>query len=162
MRLADTNDRYLGRGEGTDWVVDRESLIDAARDLNELDALIVVIHFPEGPWSRGLYSGENAPYFTLEAMEWFDQVLGPTGHLLTNLPSVDREDCGGHTPNHRVFWGLGEGERAFENATKGQRLLTELLDGAACPVDGKYVLDLHVSPFDTDAAPSRPILYRYK
>ena len=159
VRMEATTDQYAGQSDDSDWVIERSSLDRLTFDAVELDALILIVELPDGPCAEGHFSGQNAPYLTQEAMEWVDALLPDDGHLLTNLPSIDREQCGGHTPNHRKLWGLVGEERKAKLAQKGRRVLTELVKAAACPPDGAYVLDIQIAPFDTDAAPSRPILY---
>ena len=92
-------------------------------------------------------------------MTLIENVLSAQGHLLTNLPSVDREQCGGHTPNHRTLWGLGPASRDYSSVKYPGRTLTELIRTDFALDDGEYVLSLHIAPFDTDAAPSRPVLF---
>jgi hypothetical protein len=85
-------------------------------------------------------------------------------HLVSDLPSADREDDRGLLIAHRTWWGLppagdAAADRAAAAARACSRTITELafVDDAAA--DGPYLLDLQVAPFDMDAAPSRPLLY---
>ena len=159
IRFSDTNDGYAGTANVDDWVVDAESLQASIGDVKTTQALIVRVRLPSGVGVDGHFSGVNAPFFTAEAMDFIHQYLPKQGHLLTNLPSIDREQCGGHTPNHRILWGVDAGVTTSKGSTHGHRTLTELIQGDFELNDGEYVLDLQIAPFDTDAAPSRPILY---
>jgi len=160
VRMSATSEGYEGLTEGSDWVVDSTALSTELAEREALEALILCVMGPDGQVFDGHFSGQNAPYFTSEAMTLISGALAPSGHLLTNLPSIDREQCGGFTPNHRILWGLGPKSRCAKDARYGSRTLTELIQSDPnCP-DGAYVLDLHIAPFDTDAAPSRPILYQ--
>ena len=50
------------------------------------------------------YFGTNPPYFEADAMKYVHE-SGFT-HLLTDLPSVDREVDGGALSSHKMFWQL--------------------------------------------------------
>jgi kynurenine formamidase len=97
------------------------------------------------------YSNTNWPYFQQEAMEYL--VKKGIKHLLIDLPSVDREKDGGELHCHNAFWN-----------TKGKLRLdatiTEFIYVANKITDGTYFLNLQIAPFENDASPSKPILYK--
>jgi kynurenine formamidase len=99
------------------------------------------------------YSNTNPPYLQ-EAAAKYMVSLG-IDHLLIDLPSVDRERDNGQLLAHRAFWNTG-GEIRF-HAT-----ITELVYVPNSIEDGEYVLNLQVAPFENDASPSRPVLYKIK
>jgi hypothetical protein len=74
-------------------------------------------------------------------------------HLLIDLPSVDKEKDGGELLAHRAFWN-------FEGKMRKQATITELIYVPNNIKDGTYFLNLQVAPFENDASPSRPVLYR--
>lgn len=97
------------------------------------------------------YSNTNPPYLLAEAASKIVS-LG-VEHLLIDLPSVDREVDGGELRAHHLFWGWPAHPR--KRAT-----ITELIyvdDGIE---DGLYLLNLQTAPFENDATPSRPVLYK--
>ncbi len=96
------------------------------------------------------FSATNPPYFTPEAAELLAQhgVL----HLLTDLPSIDREDDGGALRAHRAFW-------QYPEATRLEATITELLAFPPTLPDGEYLLELHILNLHSDASPSKPVLY---
>jgi len=97
------------------------------------------------------YSNTNWPYFQQDAMEYL--VKKGIKHLLIDLPSVDREKDGGELRCHNTFW----------NAKGKLRLdatITEFIYVANKIKDGKYFLNLQIAPFENDASPSKPILYK--
>jgi kynurenine formamidase len=96
------------------------------------------------------YSGSNPAYFTKEAMQSI--VDHGIEHLVTDLPSVDKEQDEGKLAAHKTFWQLDDQIR--KNAT-----ITELAYIANNIVDGLYLLDLQILPLHMDASPSNPILY---
>ncbi|WP_435313133.1 cyclase family protein [Cellulophaga fucicola] len=97
------------------------------------------------------YSNTNPPYL-LEDGATFLKEKG-VDHLLIDLPSVDKEKDGGLLVSHRAFWNFGGKIR--ENAT-----ITEFIYVANTIEDGSYFLNLQVAPFENDASPSRPVLYK--
>lgn len=120
---------------------------------------LVVRTLPNGPdkrWRR--YRGARShPFFSIEAME---RVLEMSiAHLLIDTPSVDCAQDDGKLWVHRMFWGIEQGSRTAPPQGLPERSITEMIyvpDGIA---DGLFLLDLHIAPFATEAAPSRPILY---
>ncbi|PTM09981.1 MAG: metal-dependent hydrolase [Bacteroidetes bacterium] len=97
------------------------------------------------------YSNTNWPYFQKEAMEYL--VKKGIKHLLIDLPSVDREKDEGELLCHNIFWNT-KGKLRFD-AT-----ITELIYVDNKIEDGKYFLNLQIAPFENDASPSKPILYK--
>ena len=97
------------------------------------------------------YSHANPPYFTETAMKFLKQK--GIKHLLVDLPSVDKEKDDGKLLAHKAFWDIHGDMR--HDAT-----ITEFIFVNNAVVDGTYVLNLQVAPFENDASPSRPILYK--
>jgi kynurenine formamidase len=95
------------------------------------------------------FSGTNPPYFTPEAMELL--VHYGISHLLTDLPSLDRED----DPTlraHRAFW-------RYPAAPRMEATVSELLRIPPAVPDGEYLLELQILNLHSDASPSKPVLY---
>lgn len=97
------------------------------------------------------YSSTNPPYLE-EAAALHIRKKG-IQHLLLDLPSVDREVDGGKLLSHRAFWNYPENPRL--DAT-----ITELIYVPDTVGDGLYLLNIQFAPFENDAAPSRPVLYK--
>jgi kynurenine formamidase len=130
-----------------DWVVNEESLM--GMDLN-VEALIIRTKPNDHSKVQKQYSGTNFPYLTLRAMQRI--VDAGVQHLLIDLPSVDREEDGGALAAHHLFWNV-PAEPNF------QKTITELIYVPNEISDGNYILNLQVSNFANDAAPSRPMLF---
>ena len=96
------------------------------------------------------YSNTNPPYLCHSAAKAIR--LAGVKHLLIDLPSVDRERDGGKMLSHKAFWNYPESP--VLDAT-----ITELIFVPDNISDGAYLLELQVSSFENDAAPSRPLLY---
>lgn len=99
------------------------------------------------------YSASNPPYLSSDCLETIDK-LG-IKHLLIDLPSVDRESDGGALAFHHGFWKI-------PHQPDHERTITELIFVENAIEDGVYILDLQMAPFENDASPSRPVLYRIK
>jgi kynurenine formamidase len=95
------------------------------------------------------YSDTNPTYMDVACVE----VLNKLGvkHLLVDIPSVDKEIDGGALAFHHAFWNVPE--QPITNRT-----ITELIYVPNETEDGPYILELQLSNFDNDAAPSRPWL----
>lgn len=181
--LGGSGDEY-GPGVPDDRVVSRAALAAAAAALVTAAAgggaavsdddvaaflrggAVVVRTLPNDDSKRSRqWSGTNAPYFTPAAMRWL--LEAGVAHVLCDLPSVDREDDGGHLLAHRAWWGLpprGSAPSPLAGVTADggglcPRTVTELAYVPPALPDGLYLLCLHVAPIDLDAAPSRPLLF---
>ncbi len=152
VALSSSGERYDGTHDGGDLVLTRKALSDAMGDVDVTGAALVV----GSGLAAGDRSGTNPPYFTSEAMKLCDE--RGLAHLLTDLPSLDREDDGGALANHRLLWGLEPGAREARDDERARRTVTELcrLEHVAA---GRYLLSLQVAPLESDAAPSRPVLH---
>jgi kynurenine formamidase len=135
-----------GASQG-DWVVNEQSL--EGFDLH-VEALIIRTKPNDHSKTNRQYSGTNFPYLTIGAMKRI--VDAGVQHLLIDLPSVDREEDGGALAAHHLFWNVPS-EPNF------QKTITELIYVPNDIADGDYVLNLQVSNFANDAAPSRPMLF---
>jgi kynurenine formamidase len=145
--LQDSTKDVTQDAEQGDWVVNEESLI--GMDLN-VEVLIIRTKPNDHSKTNRQYSGTNFPYLTLGAMQRI--VDAGVQHLLIDLPSVDREEDGGALAAHHLFWNVPT-EPNF------QKTITELIYVPNEIADGMYVLNLQVSNFANDAAPSRPMLF---
>lgn len=96
------------------------------------------------------YSGKNAPYILPSDMH--KMVKAGIQHLLIDLPSVDPEWDGGKLTCHHIFWEYPQNPRYHCSITEFCYIPNQVLDG-------KYILKLNIAPFDSDASPSRPVLY---
>ena len=106
-----------------------------------------------------LYNAENIPpYFASQAMEYI--VECGFKHLLVDLPSIDRLFDDGKLANHRIFWNVEPGSFEVNATTRMNSTITELICVPETVVDGDYLVNLQIAPFDADAAPSRPLLFK--
>nr|WP_299340691.1 cyclase family protein [Allomuricauda sp.] len=96
------------------------------------------------------YSNTNPPYLLEDTIHFL--VNHGIEHLLIDLPSVDRERDEGRLAGHKAFWNI-------EGNPRTHATITELIFVPNSILDGTYLLNLQVAPFENDAAPSRPVLY---
>lgn len=97
------------------------------------------------------YSHTNWPYLTEEAAVFIREK--GIKHLLIDLPSVDKEKDDGQLLAHKAFWNVNGEIR--KDAT-----ITEFIYVPNKVEDGSYILNLQIAPFDNDATPSKPVLYK--
>lgn len=124
-------------------------------------------HFMEGLVVRTLpnhkskltrdYDSHSYPCLTTEATTHLREI--GVRHLLVDTPSVDRADDGGQLGNHRIFWNVAAGEVDIRADRCSRRTITELIFIPDPLPDGRYILNLQLPAFASDASPSRPILY---
>ncbi|RIL10607.1 MAG: hypothetical protein DCC75_04010 [Proteobacteria bacterium] len=155
---GETRESYTPPLESGDMVVSLASLEPLSQlDRGWLEALAIRT-VPNTPAKKSRnYAEEPAPFLTNEAMQFiFD--LG-VKHLLIDLPSVDRANDQGMLSNHRIFWGVAAGQKEVRDEIALKKTITELIYVPDTLRDGPYLLDLQIAPFESDAAPSRPIFY---
>ncbi len=97
------------------------------------------------------YSNTN-PAYLLEETAIYLRKKG-VKHLLIDLPSVDKEKDNGELLAHKAFWN-------FHGKRRNDCTITELIYVPNSIKDGTYILNLQIAPFDNDATPSKPILYK--
>ena len=97
------------------------------------------------------YSHTNPTYLLEEAAQYLkDKNIN---HLLIDLPSVDKEKDDGELLAHNAFWNTSGKLRM--DAT-----ITEFIYVPNTVYDGTYFLNLQIAPFENDATPSKPVLYK--
>lgn len=97
------------------------------------------------------YSNTNPAYLALEAAKFITE--NGIDHLLIDLPSVDKEVDNGALLAHKAFWD-------YPNNIQFQKTITELIYVNNSILDGEYILNLQIAPFENDASPSKPVLYK--
>ncbi len=97
------------------------------------------------------YSNTNPTYLLQDAAVYLREK--GVKHLLIDLPSIDKENDECELLAHNAFWN-----------TKGKlrmdATITEFIYVSNKVDDGEYFLNLQIAPFENDASPSKPILYK--
>jgi arylformamidase len=121
-----------------------------AEEHSPFDAIIIrTLPNPSSKKTRD-YSGTNAPYFDVRCMDYFNSI--GIKHILTDLPSLDKEDDG-ELKAHKAFFG-------YPQQWNLEKTVTEMIFVPDEVKDGSYLLNLQISSFESDASPSKPVLYR--
>ena len=135
---------------GDDYVISKKQLQFALGNKKREAVVIRTIPNTREKLSRQ-YSNTNPTYLLEDAAEYLKNK--GVKHLLIDLPSVDKEQDGGELLAHNAFWN-----------TKGKLRLdatiTEFIYVSNKFEDGCYMLNLQIAPFENDASPSKPILYK--
>lgn len=98
------------------------------------------------------YSGTNPPYFHPEVMDLL-RVNG-VKHVLTDLPSVDKEEDEGKLEAHHRFWN-------YPHATETDSTITELIFVPDEIADGEYFMMIAVPGIENDANFSKILLFNF-
>ncbi len=96
------------------------------------------------------YSGNNPTYLEAELCLWLRE--RNIKNLLIDLPSVDVEEDGGELAAHHAFWNYPAQPRL--DAT-----ITEMIFVDDKIKDGIYLLNIQIASIESDASPSKPVLY---
>lgn len=137
---------------GGDWVISLEKVKSELQD-NKPEALIIrTLPNNESKTTKN-WSGTNPPYPEAGIGAW----LAEQGilHWVVDVPSVDKEVDGGALVNHKGFWMMD----GHESKIRKEATITEL---AFIPIEvsvGWYVLLLAPCRWNTDATPSRLVIY---
>lgn len=97
------------------------------------------------------YSNTNWTYLQEDAVEYL--VSKGIKHLLIDLPSVDKEEDGGKLKAHKAFWN-------YKGKLRKDCTITEFIFVPNTVDDGEYMLNLQIAPFENDATPSKPVLFK--
>lgn len=140
---------YPQRLDNGDRVITRTQIEQLLPDA-PIQAIVVRTMPNDALKLRTNYSGANPPYFEDGALSLL--VERGIEHLLTDLPSVDREEDGGLLLAHRAFW-------QYPQAVRQSCTISELIFVNNSIADGLYLLNLQIASFEIDVSPSKPVLY---
>jgi len=135
---------------GEDFVISEKQLKTALRN-KKRDAIVIRTLPNLSDKKKMRYSNTNPPYLLEEAAIYLKEK--GIKHLLIDLPSVDKEKDDGKLLSHNAFWNTSGKLRM--DAT-----ITEFIYVPNAVEDGEYLLNLMIAPFENDATPSKPILYK--
>lgn len=134
---------------GDDKLITREAIAEKLKD--SCQALIIRT-LPNGPEKLSRqYSETNPPYIDVEAIPYI--LERGVDHILIDLPSVDREVDNGVLASHHAFWN-------YPDNPQRHRTITEFIYVPNDVEDGFYLLNLQIAPFENDACPSKPLIFK--
>ena len=135
---------------GDDYVISKKQLQFALGN-KKRDAIVIRTLPNTKDKKTKQYSNTNPTYLLEDTAEYL-KTKG-VKHLLIDLPSVDKEKDNGELLAHNAFWNTSGKLRL--DAT-----ITEFIYVSNRIDDGNYMLNLQIAPFENDATPSKPILYK--
>lgn len=133
-----------------DFVISRKQLQYALRNLQREAVVIRTLPNLKDKLSKQ-YAHSNPPYLLEQAAKFLKEI--GVEHLLIDLPSIDKEKDRGALLAHKAFWN-------FDGVLRKEATITEFVFVPNTIKDGTYFLNLQVAPFENDASPSRPVLYK--
>ncbi|SED08944.1 Kynurenine formamidase [Tenacibaculum sp. MAR_2009_124] len=133
-----------------DFVINRK-VLKSLIDEKEVEAIIIRTLPNTDKKKTYRYSNTNPPYLLQEAAEYLKEK--GIKHLLIDLPSVDKEKDDGKLLSHNSFWNT-------EGVIRLNATITEFIYVPNNIKDGSYFVNLMIAPFENDASPSKPILYK--
>lgn len=156
----ETQDSYFPEKDDTDFLITKKLLVKQLESVKSdfLTGLVIrTLPNLETKKQRN-YLRKSFPFFSIEAMQYL--VSLNIKHLLVDMPSVDRKYDGGYLSIHRLFWNVPLHQHDIDPTTASSKTITEMIYVRDWIEDGSYLLNLQIPPLMTDAAPSRPLLYR--
>ncbi len=154
------NEFYTPPLEKDDQIITKKILTEVLSnyDKNFLIGLIIRT-LPNDPSKKSRrYMEHPAPFFTLEAIEFINE-LG-IEHLVMDTPSVDRMFDDGKLSVHHAYWNIPQGSHEVDENNISTKTITEMAFIPDEVSDGQYFLQIQIPNFTADAAPSRPMLYQ--
>lgn len=135
---------------GDDFVISKKQLQFALGNKKRDAVIIRTLPNMSDKLSRQ-YSNTNPTYMLEEAAQYLKKK--GVKHLLIDLPSVDKEKDEGELVSHNAFWNTSGKLRL--DAT-----ITEFIFVPNHVEDGTYFVNIQIAPFENDATPSKPVLYK--
>jgi arylformamidase len=162
-KAEETPDTYDPPKNNDDKLITKASIDSALKNLdygsaNGFTEGLIIRTLPNDDSKKSrAYMLENPPFLSIEAVKYIHS-LG-VKHLLLDVPSVDRAFDEGKLTAHHIFWDVKEGSHEVEGDKYSLKTITEMIFVPEGIADGRYLLNLQIAPFVSDASPSRPVLF---
>lgn len=158
-RAISSEDTYMPEKNKEDVFISKNILEKALRSLSEVFLKALVIRTLPNDDSKKTrnYMDHEPPFISLEAMNFIAE--SGIEHLLIDMPSVDRLFDEGNLNAHHIFWNIEKGSHESVSKREMHKTITEMIYVSDEIKDGSYLLNLQIAPFNSDASPSRPLLY---
>ncbi len=158
VRSSEAEDALVTRG-GLETTISTQGAEFAGKLARVPTALIIrTLPNDDSKLTRNYDERNIPPYFAADAMAYI--VECGFKHLVVDLPSIDCIYDEGKLSNHRIFWDVEPGSFETHTATRIYSTITELIYVPNEVTDGTYLLNLQIAPFEADASPSRPVLFK--
>lgn len=161
VKASNTNDSYIPPKNEKDFLITEKLLASALDKFSSTyfyEALIIRTLPNNDTKKTRNYNRTTPPFFSKEAMQKI--ALSGVKHLLVDIPTIDRLNDDGLLNNHRIFWDVKPGNRNINPLKRSLKTITEMFYAKPAVKDGYYLLNLMIPSFESDAAPSKPVLYR--
>jgi arylformamidase len=136
--------------EDDNLVIKKEQVEKCFSTLQDQTEVIIIRTLPNDTAKlKRRYAGLNPACFDKNVMHFL--IEKGIKHLLTDLPSVDHE-ADPDLLAHHAFWN-------YPKDKNSKNTITELVYVPDHIKDGLYLLNLQLMNLESDAAPSRPVIY---
>ena len=145
--LITVNPKKIANG---DYLID-EQIVDLTQIPEGTESLIIRTLPNSSNKLTANYSGNNPCYFDPKLTAAIR--LKGIKHLIIDLPSVDREEDEGALAAHHAYWDYPTNPRYDCTITEMVYVKEEI-------VDDHYFVNIQIASFESDASPSKIILYK--
>jgi arylformamidase len=159
VSAINTTEKYDPELNTADYVITRESIKNKIKKDSDVKALMIRTLPNDDSKKTRRYLQNEPPFFSNDAMQYINE-LG-IEHLLVDMPSVDRAFDQGKLTNHHIFWNEKQGSHEVDK-NYSLKTITEMIYAPEEIKDGKYLVNIQIPDWKSDAAPSRISLYELK
>jgi len=155
------DEKYFPSMDSDNRVVTRSQLETSLANYSDQQLVGLAVRTLPNPSSKksAVYDTNNYPiYFTNDAMNYI--YARGVKHLMVDFPSVDKMYDDGELSNHRIFWNVELGNVELDSNAQTNKTISEMIYAAPSIEDGFYICNLQIPEIDTDAVPSRPVLFK--
>jgi arylformamidase len=162
-KAEETPDTYDPPKNNDDKLITKASIENALKELGKgysegfTEGLIIRTYPNDDSKKSRAYTQDTPPFLSIEAAKYIHS-LG-VKHLLLDIPSVDRAFDDGKLTAHHIFWDVKQGSHEVGGGNYSLKTITEMIFVPDNVTDGRYLLNLQIAPFVSDASPSRPVLF---
>jgi len=157
---TETSEKYLPFFDDDNKVITKELLENILTQYSDeqLQGLVIRTTPNDSNKKSKIYDKNNYPtYLTNDAMEYL--IERKVKHLMVDFPSVDKMYDDGMLSNHRMFWNVKIDDKNLNPESLTNKTITEMIYVDDEIDDGFYLCNLQIPEIETDAVPSRPVLY---
>ena len=154
-------ENYLPGFDENNRVITKQQLESCLKNYsnNQLQGLVIRTLPNEIGKKTQVYNNDHyPPFLTNDAMSYL--VARQVKHLMVDFPSVDKMYDEGQLTNHRIFWNVKPGDKNLNSESTTNKTITEMVFIKDEIEDGFYLCNLQIPEIETDAVPSRPMLFK--
>lgn len=154
-----TNDNYIPSKNDDDQLITKKNLKEKLEDAHKDFCKALIIRTLPNDYSKKSrrYMANHPPFFSIDAMEYIADLK--IEHLLVDIPSVDRTFDEGKLSAHHIYWDVKFESHEVDQRKHSMKTITEMIYVDNGIADGKYLTNIQIPEFVSDAAPSRVLIY---